>query len=186
MSEVRGRRRWRDTLRALGPGLVTGAADDDPAGIVTYSMAGARFGTALLWLAPVLWPLMAAVQAMCARVGMVAGCGLMDALARKFPRPLLGVVALALFLANTFNVGADLDGMADATESLTGINSRIWIVSLGILIAAATILLRYRVLARVLKGLALVLLAYVAAAFTLHPRWGEVARATIVPAIPGG
>ena len=129
---------------------------------------------------------MAGVQSMCARVGMVTGRGLMPALAKRFPRPVLVLVALALFLANTFNVGADLTGMADASEVLTGLDSRIGVAILGALIGGATILLRYRTIARVLKVLALALLSYVVAAFTLHPHWGQVARATFVPSLPPG
>ncbi len=176
----------RRLLRALGPGLVTGAADDDPAGIATYSIAGARFGTGLLWLAPLTWPLMAAVEGMCARVGMVTGGGLMDALRRKLPRPVLFLAAAALFAANTFNVGADLAGMGDAAELLTGVDSRAWVVGFGLVIAWATIALRYAAIARILKWLVLVLFAYVVTAISIGPDWGEVLRATFVPSIPRG
>ena len=96
--------------RALGPGLITGAADDDPSGIVTYSMAGAQHGMALLWLAWITWPLMAAVQMMCARIGMVTGKGLGEVLTLKFPRAVVVVACCALFLANTINIAADLAG----------------------------------------------------------------------------
>src|SRR5260221_10978625 len=91
----------------LGPGVITGAADDDPSGIATYSMAGARLGTGMLWTAVVTWPLMAAVQMMCARVGMVTGMGLITALRKKFPKPFILLLSVAPFLANTINVGAD-------------------------------------------------------------------------------
>src|SRR5438876_5498496 len=93
---------------SLGPGLITGAADDDPSGIATYSIAGAQFGTTMLWTALLTWPLMAGVQMMCARIGMVSGYGLARALREKFPRWVVAMAALALFVANTFNVGADL------------------------------------------------------------------------------
>ena len=151
----------RAFLRGLGPGIVTGAADDDPSGIATYSVAGAQYGTALLWTAIFTWPLMMAVQSMCARIGMVTGQGIAGALRHKFPRSVLLVAAVALFVANTINVGADLTGMADAAELLTGIDSHIWVVVLGVGIAAATIRLRYAVLARGLKWLALTLFAYI-------------------------
>src|SRR5205814_10209883 len=95
----------------LGPGLVTGAADDDPSGIATYSIAGAQLGTSLLWTSLVTWPLMAAVQSMCARIGMVTGTGLATALRGKFPRAVLAIACGALFIANTINIGADLSGM---------------------------------------------------------------------------
>src|SRR5271163_2320493 len=107
----------------LGPGLVTGAADDDPSGIVTYSIAGAQLGTSMLWTAFLTFPLMAAVQMMCARIGMVTGMGLAAALRKKMPRAVLVLIALALFAANTVNVGADLSGMADVATLLTGIPS---------------------------------------------------------------
>src|ERR1700761_2224336 len=105
----------------LGPGLVTGAADDDPSGIVTYSIAGAQLGTSMLWTALLTFPLMAAVQMMCARVGMVTGTGLAISLRKKMPHWVLVVVGLALFIANTVNIGADLSGMGDVATLLTGI-----------------------------------------------------------------
>src|ERR1700744_5823148 len=98
-------------LKALGPGLVTGAADDDPSGIATYSIAGAQHGLALLWTSLLTWPLMGAVQMMCARIGMVTGMGLAGAIRKKIPKPLLVIVCFALFAANTINIGADLSGM---------------------------------------------------------------------------
>jgi NRAMP (natural resistance-associated macrophage protein)-like metal ion transporter len=170
--------------KSLGPGIITGAADDDPSGIATYSIAGAQYGTALLWTALFTWPLMFAVQTMCARIGMVTGRGIAGALRNKFPRPVLFVAAVALFIANTINVGADLTGMADAAELLTGVNSHVWVVVLGVGIAAATIRLRYAVLARGLKWLAITLGAYVVTALYLGPDWSLVARDTFVPRIP--
>ena len=106
--------------RALGPGLTAGAADDDPSGIATYSVAGAQFGTAMLWTAWLTWPLMACVQMMCARIGMVTGMGLAGALRQKFPKWLIVVFSLALLVANTINIAADLSGMGDAVEMLGG------------------------------------------------------------------
>ena len=174
------RRFWR----VLGPGIITGAADDDPSGIATYSIAGAQFGTGLLWTALLTWPLMAAVQTMCARIGMVTGRGLMGALRRKFPKPLLLAACGALFIANTINIGADLSGMADAAELLTRVNSHIWVVLFGVLIAWATVRLRYIMIANVLKWLALVLFAYVITAFIIGPHWKLVAHDTFVPSMP--
>ena len=170
--------------KSLGPGIVTGAADDDPSGIATYSVAGAQYGTALLWTALFTWPLMIAVQTMCARIGMVTGQGIAGALRHKFPRPVLLVAAVALFIANTINVGADLAGMADASELLTGVNSHVWVVLLGIGIAAATIILRYAILARILKWLAVVLVAYAITAFYVGPDWRVVAHDTFIPRMP--
>ena len=107
-------------LKSLGPGVITGAADDDPSGIATYSVAGAQLGTKLLWTALLTWPLMAAVQMMCARIGKVTGQGLAANFKQRFPRWLLLGVVTALLAANTINIGADLAGMADAAEMLSG------------------------------------------------------------------
>jgi Mn2+/Fe2+ NRAMP family transporter len=135
-------------------------------------------------MALLTWPLMAAVQTMCARIGMVTGCGLMSALRRKFPRPLLLAACAALFIANTINIGADLSGMADAAELLTHVSSHIWVVLFGVLIAFATVRLRYIMIADVLKWLSLVLFAYVITAFIVGPQWSLVARDTFVPRMP--
>ncbi len=170
--------------KSLGPGVVSGAADDDPSGIATYSIAGAQLGTTLLWTSLVTWPLMAAVQAMCARIGMVTGRGLASTFHTKFPRPVLAVVAGALFLANTINIGADLAGMADAMALLTAISSHFWVVAFAAFITWATIRLRYIALARVLEWLALVLLAYVVTAFYLRPDWSAVLRNAVIPTMP--
>ena len=132
----------------------------------------------------IAWPLMAAVQSMCARIGMVTGRGLASTFHTKFPRPVLAVVAGALFLANTINIGADLAGMADAMELLTRINSHYWVVAFAAFITWATIRLRYIVLANVLKWLALFLFAYVVTAFYLHPDWSTVLHDTAIPAVP--
>src|SRR6201996_759708 len=138
-------------FKALGPGLVTGAADDDPSGIATYSIAGAQNGLTLLWTAIITWPLMGAVQMMCARVGMVTGQGLAGALRKKIPKPLLVIASFALFAANAINIGADLSGMGDATEMLTGINSHWLVAPFGIFIAWCTVRFRYQRIAKVLK-----------------------------------
>lgn len=174
----------RQILRTLGPGVITGAADDDPSGIATYSIAGAQFGTSLLWMSVISWPLMAAVQSMCARIGMVTGKGLMAALRVRFPRKLLMIMSVALLVANTVNIGADLSGMADAAELLTGVNSHLFVVLFGVLIAWATVRLRYARLANTLKWLALVLLSYVITAFMVGAKWSEVAHDTFVPHLP--
>ena len=177
---------YRRFLSILGPGLITGAADDDPSGIATYSIAGAQLGTTLLWTAFITWPLMAPVQMMCARIGMVTGKGLAGALRQKFPRQLIAVAAIALLLANTINVGADLSGMADAAEMLTGLNSHWFVVLFGLSIAFATVLFRYHQLAGVLKWLALSLFAYVVTAFLVRPDWGTILHDTFVPTWPHG
>lgn len=184
------KQRERSWLRrfgtALGPGVITGAADDDPSGIATYSIAGAQFGTGLLWTAFLTWPLIAAVQAMCARIGMVTGRGLMSALRKKFPHPVLAVTAGALLIANTITIAADLLGMSDAAGLLTGVRSHVWVILFGVGIAWGTIRLRYQTIASALKWLVLVLFAYVVAGVYIHPPWGQVAWAAFVPSLPDG
>jgi NRAMP (natural resistance-associated macrophage protein)-like metal ion transporter len=171
-------------LKSIGPGIITGAADDDPSGIATYTVAGAQFGTGLLWTAAVTWPLMAAVQMMCARIGKVTGQGLAGNLKARFPAWLLIVSVIALLIANTINIGADLAGMADAAAMLTGMNSRIFVVLFAVLISWATVRLRYQQIANTLKWLVLVLLAYPVTAFVVGVDWRQVAYATFVPSIP--
>ncbi len=127
----------------LGPGLITGAADNDPSGIVTYSIAGAQLGTSVLWTAFITWPLMAGIQFMCARIGMVTGRGLAGALRQICPRWFLFVAATALLSANIITIGADLAGMSDAGTMLTGINSHALTIFFGVGIALATIYFRY-------------------------------------------
>ena len=168
----------------LGPGLITGAADDDPSGVATYTITGAQLGTSLLWTAFITWPLMGCVQFMCARIGMVTGLGLAGALRRKIPRWMLIVAALALFGANSINVGADLSGMADAAEMLTGINSHLLVIIFGVGIAFWAVRCRYYQIAMILKWLALCLFAYVITAFVVRPDWGAIARDTFVPTWP--
>ncbi|MBC7658148.1 MAG: divalent metal cation transporter [Chitinophagaceae bacterium] len=171
-------------LHSMGPGVVTGAADDDPSGIGTYTQAGAMFGSAFLWTALITWPLMASVQMACARIGMVTGEGLASALEKKFPRFVLVIFCFALFLANTLNVGADLAAMADSAEMLGGGSSHIYVVILGASIAWATVRLRYFHIARVLKWLAISLFSYIIAAFIVGPNWDEVMRDTLFPTFP--
>jgi NRAMP (natural resistance-associated macrophage protein)-like metal ion transporter len=173
-------------FRLMGPGVITGAADDDPSGIATYSIAGAQMGTSLLWTAVITWPLMAAVQMMCARIGMVTGEGLASALRKKVPRWVCIAFVVALMVANTINVGADLAGMADAAELLTGFNSHLFVVVFGLAIAFVTVKFKYHQIAQVLKWLCLSLGAYVLTAFLTHPSWGSVLRDTIVPSWPAG
>ena len=171
-------------IAALGPGIITGAADDDPSGIGTYTQAGAMFGTGLLWTALITWPLMATVQMACARIGMVSGAGLNSALAQKFPRPLLLSLTAALFFANTLNVGADLAAMADSAELLTGVSSHALVVAFGAAIGVATVRFNYATLARIMKWLALSLFAYVIAAFIAKPNWFEALSRTFLPQFP--
>jgi NRAMP (natural resistance-associated macrophage protein)-like metal ion transporter len=177
--------RWiRSLLQSLGPGIITGAADDDPSGIATYSVAGAQLGTKLLWTALLTWPLMAAVQIMCARIGKVTGQGLAGNFRQRFPRWLLLVFVVALLIANTINIAADLAGMADASAMLSGINSHWFVIVFALLISWATVHLQYQQIANVLKWLVLVLFAYPVTAFVVGADWGQVLRATLVPSMP--
>jgi NRAMP (natural resistance-associated macrophage protein)-like metal ion transporter len=173
-------------FRLMGPGVITGAADDDPSGIATYSIAGAQLGTSLLWTSVVTWPLMAGVQMMCARIGMVTGEGLASGLRKKVPRWVCVAFVVALVVANTINVGADLAGMADAAELLTGWNSHLFVVLFGAAIALVTVRFRYHQIAAVLKWLVLSLGAYVLTAFLTKPDWGRVFHDTFVPNWPSG
>jgi Mn2+/Fe2+ NRAMP family transporter len=170
----------------LGPGLISGAADDDPSGIATYSSAGALLGTGQLWTALITWPLMASVQMMCARIGMVTGRGLAGAFHHKLPKLLITVFATALLVANTINIGADLTGMADAAQMLSGFNSHWFVALFGVAIVVATVFFRYHSIASILKWLALTLFAYVITAFVVGPDWRAVAHDTFIPSLPKG
>jgi NRAMP (natural resistance-associated macrophage protein)-like metal ion transporter len=178
------RERLRQLISTIGPGVITGAADDDPSGIATYSLAGAQLGMTMLWTAVLTWPLMAPVQMMCARIGMVTGSGLTSALRKKFPRLIVGVAAFALLFANTLNVGSDLAGMADAAEMVSGLKSPFFVLIFAIAISWATIRLRYFQIATFLKWLCLTLFAYVIAAIHLRPDWTAVFRAMLFLSLP--
>jgi NRAMP (natural resistance-associated macrophage protein)-like metal ion transporter len=168
-------------FRSLGPGLITGAADDDPSGISTYSVAGAAYGYAGLWTALFSFPLMAAVQLMCARLGMVTGRGLAGVIRARYPPWVLWPACALLIVANLFNIGADLGGMADAMHMVTGIRAYFWTPLFALLIIALLFRTSYRAMARVFKWLTLVLFAYVITAFLAAPGWLQVIRATFVP-----
>jgi NRAMP (natural resistance-associated macrophage protein)-like metal ion transporter len=170
-------------LADLGPGLITGAADDDPSGISTYSVAGAAYGYATLWTALLSFPLMAAVQLMCARLGMVTGCGLASVIRTHYPRWILWFACALVIVANVFNIGADLGGMADAMQMVTGIRAYFWTPFFAALITGLLFWTSYRTMARVFKWLTLVLFAYVITAFLARPDWTAVARATFIPHI---
>ncbi len=176
----------RRVLRALGPGITTGAADDDPSGIATYSVVGAQHGLEFLWSALFVWPLMACVQIMCARIGMVTGTGLAGAMLQRFPRWLVGAAVLALLAANVINIGADLAGMADAAHMLGAGPAMLYVWLFGLGICALSVWLRYHLIANLLKWLALALFAYAITALVVHPDWSQVARATLIPNIPHG
>jgi NRAMP (natural resistance-associated macrophage protein)-like metal ion transporter len=176
-----GKQPFHRFFAKLGPGLITGAADDDPSGISTYSVAGAAFGYFPLWTALFTFPLMAAVQLMCARLGIVTGLGLAGVIRRRYSRWVLWTACSLLVIANVINIAADLGGMAEATALIIPVRAAIWVpVYVGAII---TLLLwsSYRTMARVFKWLTLVLLAYVATAFVAHVDWATAIRMTLVP-----
>ena len=175
------RRPAQSLLAMLGPGLVTGAADDDPSGIATYSQGGAQFGYALGWTMFLTTPFMIAIQLVSARIGAVTGQGLAANLAKAMPAVLLqGLVAL-LLIANTLNIAADVAAMGDALRLVAGGPLLLYIAVFGIGCLAAEILIPYHIYSGYLKLLTLVLFAYVGAAFSIHIPWEQVAAATLMP-----
>lgn len=170
-------------FRSLGPGVVTGAADDDPSGISTYSVTGAQFGLAQLWTVLFTFPLMAAVQSMCARLGLVCGEGLAAAIRQYYPRWVLFLACGLLLVANVVNIAADLSGMSEALEMVTGIDRHLWLPVCAGTIVAAMVWWSYHRLASVFKWLTLILAAYIVTAFLVHPDWPAVLRATFIPHI---
>src|SRR3989440_1707937 len=170
-------------LHMLGPGLITGASDDDPSGIGTYSQVGSQFGYGLLWTAAFTFPLMAAVQELCARIALQTGVGLGTSLRRKFPRWLVGLCIAALFLANTINVGADLGAVAAGGSMLTrGLGPRLWLLlPVPALILAMQLFLTYAAIFKIFKWLTLVLFAYVITGFIVHPDLRQIVIASVVP-----
>jgi NRAMP (natural resistance-associated macrophage protein)-like metal ion transporter len=177
----KGSGRLRKILAILGPGVITGAADDDPSGISTYSVAGAAYGYATLWIALLTFPLMSSVQLMCARLGMVTGQGLAAAIRINYPRWVLWGACSILVVANVINIGADLGGMAEATELVTGIRPLVWIPFFAILILALLIWTSYQWIARIFKWITLVLFAYVLASFFANVDWWQALKVTLVP-----
>jgi NRAMP (natural resistance-associated macrophage protein)-like metal ion transporter len=175
--------RLRRFFTGLGPGLITGAADDDPSGISTYSVTGAAFGYAPLWTALFSFPLMAAVQIMCSRLGMVTGKGLAGVVRDHYAKPVLWGACALLIVANIVNIGADLGGMAGVTEMLTGVDSRYWTPTYAVLITALLFWGSYKLIARIFKWLTVALFAYIAAAILAHPDWRAVLHATLVPRV---
>ncbi|WP_428351661.1 NRAMP family divalent metal transporter [Lichenifustis flavocetrariae] len=168
-------------LKKLGPGLVTGAADDDPSGIATYSQVGAQFGYGLAWTMLFSLPLMAAFQAVCARIGAVTGAGIAHNLRRHYPAWLLRVVVVLLLVANVINLGADLGAMGAAAQLLVGGSGRLYTVVFGIVCILLETFLTYARYAAALKWLTLSLFAYVAVVFAAHVSWEAALRGTLVP-----
>ncbi len=172
----------RDYWYMLGPGLTTGASDDDPSGITTYSQMGAQSGLSLLWMSLFTFPLMAVVQEMCARIGLVTGRGLAGNIRAHFGKRTLYITTLFLFAANTFNVGADIGAIASGAQLLRpSMNFSLLVVGFTIFIMLLQIFTPYVQYARYLKWLALVLFAYILSAILAHPNWNTVIRSAVVP-----
>ena len=171
-------------LMILGPGLITGASDDDPSGIGTYTQAGASLGLATLWTAIVTLPMMAAIQFICAKIGMVSGMGLSGVLRKFYPRWLVVSAIVLLVVANTINAGTDIGAIAASINLLApSISPLVLVVPIAMVIVAMQILGSYRTLVKIFKWLTLTLFAYIAAAFLARPHWREVLKATFVPAL---
>jgi NRAMP (natural resistance-associated macrophage protein)-like metal ion transporter len=177
----KGHNLLRRCFAVLGPGLITGAADDDPSGISTYSVAGAAYGYATLWIALLTFPLMAAIQLMCARLGMVTGRGLAAAVRTYYPRWVLWGACSILVVTNVINIGADLGGMSEATQLITGIRSLIWIPFYAFFILGLLFWTSYNLIAKIFKWLTLVLFAYVFASFYAYVDWRKALAVTFVP-----
>ena len=173
----------RNFLRRLGPGLITGASDDDPSGIGTYTQAGAALGYATLWTAIVTLPLMVVVQHICAKIGMCSGRGLAGVLKRYYTKTLLYPVLLGLLVANTINAGADIAAIAAAINIFVPIPISAMVIPIGLAIVALQVWGSYHLIVRVFKWLTLSLFAYVIAAFLARPDWPSVMRATLIPQI---
>ncbi len=168
-------------VKQLGPGLITGAADDDPSGIATYSQAGAQFGYSMLWTVLFTYPLMVGIQMVSARLGCITGRGLAANVKAVFPRPVLyGIVGL-LMIANTINIAADIAAMGEALRLLLGGSAHLYSVGFAALCLLLQVLMRYATYVRYLKWLTLALLSYVAVVFTIHVPWERVIGEMILP-----
>jgi NRAMP (natural resistance-associated macrophage protein)-like metal ion transporter len=178
-----GRSRKLDWRRVVGPGLITGASDDDPSGIATYSQTGAQFGYSLGWTMIITYPLMSAVQMVSARIGRVTGHGIAGNLVRHYPAWLANALVLLLLIANTINIGANLGAMADATALVSGLPAAAFLLVFAIFCAAAEVVLRYQTYARILKWLTLALLSYVVTLFLVEIPWARAARGLVMPQI---
>src|SRR5712691_3894333 len=170
-------------LRILGPGIITGAADDDPSGIATYSQTGVQFGYGQLWTALFMLPLLGGVQEACSRIGVVTGKGIAAVVREHFSKPVLYIVVLLVLIANTINIGADIGAMAAAANLLLPLPFAVFALLFTTLILTLEIFLSYKVYARILKWLTLALLAYPLTVFIVAEPWPTILRATFLPHI---
>jgi len=171
-------------MKKMGPGVITGAADDDPSGITTYSQAGAQYGTSLLWMAAWVYPLVATVQEMCARIAMVTGRGLASNIKRNFPKKILYICTILLFLANTLNIGADLGAMAKAFQLLYPNLSFVFLVIFtGLAGLLLEIFVPYRIYTRYLKWLVIAVFSYIVTGLIIHMDWSLLLHDGLIPQI---
>src|SRR5262250_429505 len=170
-------------LQNLGPGLITGAADDDPSGIATYSQVGALFGFAMLWTTVFSFPLMAAIQEICARLGRITGKGIAANLKKVYSNYVAYSIVLLLCVANLFNLGADISAMGSATQLVVGGSGVAYGALFGILCLMLQIFLPYRKYVRYLRWVTWSLLAYMITALLVRVPWGAALRATLVPSV---
>ena len=168
-------------LQKLGPGLITGASDDDPSGIATYSQVGAQFGYGMLWTMVISYPLMAAIQEISARVGRVTGCGISANLRRYYPKWLMRFVIALVVIANVFNLGADIGAMGASAQLILPARTWIYILFFGFVSLVLQVLVPYTRYVKYLKWLTLSLFGYVVAAFFVHISWTQVAHETLFP-----
>ncbi|PZF71278.1 NRAMP family divalent metal transporter [Taibaiella soli] len=173
---------FRRFFQILGPGLITGAGDDDPSGIATYSQAGTLFGFATLWTALVTFPLMAAIQEMCARIGFVTSRGLTHTLKEHYPKSILYIMLLFSIPATVLNIGSDIAGMGEVSHLLLpGIPAWLFSIAMTIILIVVIVRFPYQKIANILKWLCLCMLLYIAVPFLLHPDWHKVAVYTFIP-----
>jgi NRAMP (natural resistance-associated macrophage protein)-like metal ion transporter len=175
------RRQGRGLLAYLGPGLITGASDDDPSGIATYSQVGAQFGFSMTWVMLFTWPLMAAIQEISARIGRVTGRGIAGNIRLHYPRPLLRTIVVLLLVANTLNLGADLGAMGHAVGLLIGGPTKLYVVVFALICALLEVFSRYERYVSVLKWTSAALFAYVATTLVVKVPWHEVVYNTLIP-----
>jgi len=174
---------FKKFFKKIGPGFITGASDDDPSGIATYSQTGAQFGYTQLWLALFSTPFMVAIQEMCGRIGLVSGRGLAGVLREHFSKPILYSAVGLLLIANVINIGADLGAMASSMKLLVGFSFSVWLVVFVLVTLILEIFVSYKRYSFYLKYLALSLLTYIVTAFIVKQNWGEIIYLTFIPHI---
>lgn len=177
------RKKYRYFIKAMGPGLITGASDDDPGGIGTYSSVGAKFGLAILWMAAWLLPMMMAIQEVCARIGIVTNHGLAGVLQKHYRKKIVYFIVLLLIVANVINIGADLGAMAASLKMISGINFYLGAIAFACLIIFLEVSMNYHDYVRILKWLTVSVFTYIIAGFIINPNWGEVFQSAFIPRI---